>query len=43
MRVSDYQEDEIVEGCLSGGRMYQKLLYEKILRQHDGCLPQVYK
>ena len=29
MRVSDYQEDEIVEGCLSGGRMYQKLLYER--------------
>lgn len=29
MRLSDYQEDEIVKGCLEGGRKYQKLLYEK--------------
>ncbi|RMG23743.1 MAG: RNA polymerase sigma factor [Bacteroidetes bacterium] len=26
---SDYREDEIVEGCLQGGRKYQKLLYER--------------
>lgn len=29
MRISDYHEDEIVEGCLNGGRKYQKLLYER--------------
>ena len=29
MRLSDYHEEEIVEGCLKGGRKYQKLLYEK--------------
>jgi len=29
VRPSDYQEDQIVEGCINGGRKYQKLLYEK--------------
>ncbi|MDX1906879.1 MAG: sigma-70 family RNA polymerase sigma factor [Bacteroidia bacterium] len=29
MRAFDYQEDEIVEGCIKGGRIYQKLLYER--------------
>lgn len=29
MKLSDYQEDDIVHGCLNGGRKYQKLLYEK--------------
>lgn len=29
MRVSDYQEDEIIEGCLQGGRKYQRMLYER--------------
>ena len=29
MKISDYHEEEIIEGCLQGGRKYQKLLYEK--------------
>lgn len=29
MRLADYHEDEIINGCLNGGRKYQKLLYEK--------------
>ncbi|MEL6673667.1 MAG: RNA polymerase sigma factor [Bacteroidota bacterium] len=29
MNINRYHEDEIVEGCLQGGRKYQKLLYEK--------------
>ena len=29
MRASDYQEDQIVEGSINGGRKYQKLLYER--------------
>jgi RNA polymerase sigma factor (sigma-70 family) len=29
MRIADYHEDEIVEGCLKGNRKYQKLLYER--------------
>ena len=29
MKLSDYQEDEIVNGCLGGGRKYQKVLYER--------------
>lgn len=29
MRASDYHEDEIIQGCLNGGRKYQKLLYER--------------
>ncbi|RMG64238.1 MAG: sigma-70 family RNA polymerase sigma factor [Bacteroidetes bacterium] len=29
MRVPDYHEDEIVAGCLQGGRKYQKMLYER--------------
>ncbi|MEM9984614.1 MAG: RNA polymerase sigma factor [Bacteroidota bacterium] len=29
MRIHDYSEDQIIEGCLSGGRKYQKLLYER--------------
>ena len=29
MRIADYHEEEIIEGCLQGGRKYQKLLYER--------------
>lgn len=29
MRASDYTEDEIIEGCIKGGRKYQKVLYER--------------
>ncbi len=29
MRASDYQEDEIIEGCIEGGRKFQKILYER--------------
>lgn len=31
MRISDhqYEEDEIITGCLNGGRKYQKMLYER--------------
>lgn len=29
MRAADYQEDEIINGCIQGGRKYQKLLYER--------------
>ncbi|MDX2247477.1 MAG: sigma-70 family RNA polymerase sigma factor [Bacteroidia bacterium] len=29
MRFKDYHEDEIIDGCLKGGRKYQKLLYEQ--------------
>lgn len=29
MRFKDYHEDEIIDGCLNGGRKYQKLLYEQ--------------
>lgn len=31
MRIADhqYEEDEIIQGCLNGGRKYQKLLYER--------------
>jgi RNA polymerase sigma factor (sigma-70 family) len=29
MSVSDHHEDEIVEGCLQGGRKYQRMLYER--------------
>ncbi len=29
MKLFDYSEEEIVEGCLKGSRKYQKLLYEK--------------
>lgn len=29
MRLSDIHEEELVEGCLNGGRKYQKLLYER--------------
>jgi len=29
MRASDYHEDDIIEGCIAGGRKYQKLLYER--------------
>lgn len=29
MRVTDHQEDEIIEGCLNGARKYQRMLYER--------------
>ncbi len=29
MRPSEYNEAEIIEGCINGGRKYQKLLYER--------------
>lgn len=31
MRISDHQygEEEIIQGCLNGGRKYQKMLYER--------------
>ncbi|MEZ4847062.1 MAG: RNA polymerase sigma factor [Bacteroidia bacterium] len=29
MRIADYHEEEIIEGCLKGNRKYQKLLYER--------------
>ncbi|MEM7655347.1 MAG: sigma-70 family RNA polymerase sigma factor [Bacteroidota bacterium] len=29
MRASDYTEEDIIEGCIQGGRKYQKLLYER--------------
>ncbi|WNJ15966.1 sigma-70 family RNA polymerase sigma factor [Pontibacter sp. G13] len=29
MRHSDLQDDELVQGCIDGGRTYQKMLYER--------------
>jgi RNA polymerase sigma factor (sigma-70 family) len=29
MHIQDHQEDEIVKGCIQGGRHHQKLLYER--------------